>query len=95
MHDSDQGWSFGNLPFFRDNADLYSLQLESSYYAWFAKTGDPNAPLAYLQARGYGNTIRGSRLSGSWDPVKGTQGPIKLLDYPSASSGFVDVSTTI
>lgn len=93
VHGSDQGWSFGNLPFFRDPADLYSLQLESSYYAWFAKTGDPNAPLAYLQARGYERTIEGSRLSGPWEPVRGKEGPIKLLDWPSHSSGFVDVST--
>ncbi|KAK5117032.1 hypothetical protein LTR62_006753 [Meristemomyces frigidus] len=90
-HGSDQGWSFGNLPFFRDVYDLYSLQLESSYYAWFAKRGDPNAPLSYLQARGYEVTIQGSRLSGPWEPVKGLQGPIKLLDWPSVTSGFVDV----
>ncbi|KAK3678835.1 hypothetical protein LTR78_001288 [Recurvomyces mirabilis] len=91
VHGSDQGWSFGNLYYFRDLYDLYSLQLESSYYAWFAKTGDPNAPLAYLQARGYDITIQGSKLSGPWLPVQGKQGPIKLLDWPSISSGFVDV----
>ncbi len=81
----------GNLPFLRDPADLYSLQLESSYYAGFAKTGDPNQPLSYLQARGYNITIKGTQLSGPWDPVQGKNGPVKLLDWPSYSSGFVDV----
>ncbi|TKA82016.1 hypothetical protein B0A55_01726 [Friedmanniomyces simplex] len=91
VHGSDNGWSFENLPVLRDAADLYSLQLEGSYYSWFAKTGQPNAPLAYLQARGYQTVIEGQRASGPWDPVKGLQGPVKLLDWPSTTSGFVDV----
>ncbi|KAK0261481.1 hypothetical protein B0A54_03652 [Friedmanniomyces endolithicus] len=91
VHGSDNGWSFENLPVLRDAADLYSLQLEGSYYSWFAKTGQPNAPLAYLEARGYQTVIDGQRASGPWDPVRGLQGPVKLLDWPSTTSGFVDV----
>ncbi|KAK0312002.1 hypothetical protein LTR01_002916 [Friedmanniomyces endolithicus] len=91
VHGSDNGWSFENLPVLRDAADLYSLQLEGSYYSWFAKTGQPNAPLAYLEARGYQTVIDGQRASGPWDPVQGLQGPVKLLDWPSTTSGFVDV----
>ncbi|KAK4962702.1 hypothetical protein LTR10_000329 [Elasticomyces elasticus] len=90
VHGSDNGWSFENLPVFRDAADLYSLQLEGSYYSWFAKTGEPNAPLAYLKARGYQTVIDGQRASGPWDPVQGMQGPVKLLDWPSISSDFID-----
>ncbi|KAK5690139.1 hypothetical protein LTR17_026038 [Elasticomyces elasticus] len=90
VHGSDNGWSFENLPVFRDAADLYSLQLEGSYYSWFAKTGEPNAPLAYLKARGYQTVIEGQRASGPWDPVQGMQGPVKLLDWPSISSDFID-----
>ncbi|KAK4891263.1 hypothetical protein LTR27_010065 [Elasticomyces elasticus] len=90
VHGSDNGWSFENLPVFRDAADLYSLQLEGSYYSWFAKTGEPNAPLAYLKARGYQTVIEGQRASGPWDPVQGMQGPVKLLDWPSVSSDFID-----
>ncbi|KAK5732390.1 hypothetical protein LTR17_010566 [Elasticomyces elasticus] len=90
VHGSDNGWSFENLPVFRDAADLYSLQLEGSYYSWFAKTGERNAPLAYLKARGYQTVIEGQRASGPWDPVQGMQGPVKLLDWPSISSDFID-----
>ncbi|KAK0854822.1 hypothetical protein LTS02_011336 [Friedmanniomyces endolithicus] len=91
VHGSDNGWSFETLPVLRDAADLYSLQLEGSYYSWFAKTGQPNAPLAYLEARGYQTVIDGQRAGGPWDPVQGLQGPVKLLDWPSTTSGFVDV----
>jgi hypothetical protein len=91
VHGSDNGWSFANLPVLRDAADLYSLQLEASYYSWFAKTGDPNAPLAYLKARGYDTVIEGQKASGPWNPVYGKNGPTKLLDWPSVTTGFVDV----
>nr|OQO29848.1 hypothetical protein B0A51_02006 [Rachicladosporium sp. CCFEE 5018] len=91
VHGADQGWLFGNLPYLRDGPDLYSLQLESNWYAGFMKRGDPNQPRAYLEARGYTRTIEGIQLSGSWDPIVGANGPIKHLDWPSYSAGFVDV----
>ena len=84
-------WVFGNLGALRDNDDLFSIQLTSGYFASFVKSGDPNPDMKYLGARGYRNSISAVMKGGRWDEVSGTQGPMKLLDYPSFSSGFQDV----
>ena len=62
LHGSDLGFSYGNQNPLRDADDLLASQLISGYFAQFAKTGDPNPSLQYLQTRGYTN------VSGSLTP---------------------------
>ena len=91
LHGSDMPWVFGNLYPLRDSLDLYSIQLESGYFAEFVKSGQPNPPMAYLQARDYSITIKGINAGGPWNPVVNAQGSMKLLDYPSLTSNFQDL----
>jgi len=91
LHGSDMPWVFGNLYPLRDSIDLYSIQLESGYFAEFVKSGQPNPSLSYLQARQYDITIKGIDASGPWNPVTNAQGQMKLLDFPSLSSDFQDL----
>ncbi|MCJ1316299.1 hypothetical protein MMC15_001620 [Xylographa vitiligo] len=91
LHGSDVPWVFGNLYPLRDSLDLYSIQLESGYFAEFVKSGQPNPPLSYLQVRQYDISIKGIAASGSWNPVTNAQGQMKLLDFPSSLSDFQDL----
>ncbi|KIX99777.1 uncharacterized protein Z520_04413 [Fonsecaea multimorphosa CBS 102226] len=93
LHGADMPWAFGNfyVPL-RDANDLYSVQLVSGYFAEFVRSGQPNPPTPYLQARGYTRTLQGVQESGPWDKVSNATGPIKHLNYPMAASGpFVDL----
>ncbi|KAG9228878.1 carboxylesterase family protein [Amylocarpus encephaloides] len=91
IHGGGLPWVFGNAPFIRDDNDLHSIQLTTGYFASFVKTGDPNPDLPYLQSRGYSKTVEGIEKSGPWEKVSGEDGKIKLLDYPSTTSPFIDV----
>jgi hypothetical protein len=92
LHGSDMAWEFGNFAgHFRDDNDLYSIQLTTGYFAEFVKSGQPNPPMDYLQARGYTKTIQGVQASGPWPKVANATGPIKHLDYPSITGTFVDL----
>ncbi|KAH7351351.1 carboxylesterase family protein-like protein, partial [Rhexocercosporidium sp. MPI-PUGE-AT-0058] len=91
LHGADLPWMFGTLSTLRDANDLYSMQLTLGYFAEFIKTGQPNPSKRYLAARGYGKTLEAIEKTGPWEEVKGKKGPIKLLDYPSVTSPFVDV----
>lgn len=91
LHGSDMPWVFGNLGSLRDANDLYSIQLESGYFAEFVKSGQPNPSIQYLQTRGYTKSLQAVEQTGPWNPIQGTQGPIRLLDYPSVSAPFQDV----
>ncbi|KAK0102210.1 hypothetical protein ONS95_005835 [Cadophora gregata] len=91
LHGADMPWMFGTLNTLRDANDLYSVQLISGYFAEFVKTGQPNPSKAYLAARGYTKTLEAVENTGKWEEVRGKKGPIKLLDYPSMTSSFVDV----
>ena len=55
LHGSDLGFTYGNQYPLRDANDLKAMQLISGYYAQFAKNGNPNPSLQYLQVRGYTN----------------------------------------
>lgn len=90
-HGADMPWVFGNLNVLRDANDLYSVQLESGYFAEFVKSGQPNPSVGYLSARGYEKTLQAVRKYGPWGEVRGEHGPVQLLDYPSVSAPFVDV----
>lgn len=88
LHGSDLGFTYGNQNPLRDERDLQASQLISGYYAAFAKSGSPNPDEAYLEARGYTDTLSAVRQTGTWDPVHGVQGPAKQLDYPSPTIDF-------
>ncbi|KAL5345425.1 hypothetical protein ACLOAV_009797 [Pseudogymnoascus australis] len=82
---------FGNVSPIRNSDDLKAAQLNSGYFAQFVKTGQPNPSERYLETRKYGETLHAVRQTGKWKQIKDENGPIRLLDYPSVSSGFVDV----
>ncbi len=92
LHGADMDWAFGNfyVPL-RDANDLWSVQLVSGYFAEFVKSGQPNIPVNYLQARGYTKTLQGVQSAGPWDKVANATGPIKHLDYPASTGTFVDL----
>ena len=93
LHGSDLPWPFGNFynPF-RDVNDLYSVQLVSSYFAAFVKTGQPNPSEKYLNIRGrsYQKTLQAVQETGPWEKIQDENGPIKFLDYPARTGDFVD-----
>ncbi|TKA61436.1 hypothetical protein B0A55_11600 [Friedmanniomyces simplex] len=91
LHGSDLGFSYGNQYPLRDPQDLEASQLISGYFAQFAKSGNPNPSLQYLQVRGYTNTTQGVRESGPWQPVSSKTGPTKKLDWPAPTVIFPDL----
>jgi carboxylesterase type B len=91
LHGSDMPWVFGNLGTLRDANDLYSIQLESGYFAEFVKSGQPNPEDGYLQTRGYTKTLEAVKKTGSWTQITSDKGPMRLLDYPSVSATFQDL----
>jgi carboxylesterase type B len=82
---------FGNVSPIRDPDDLYAAQLNSGYFSQFVKDGQPNPSETYLEKRNYVKTLEAVKQTGSWMNIKDKDGPIRLLDYPSVESGFVDV----
>lgn len=58
LHGADVGFTYGNQQPLRDESDLKALQLMSGYFAAFARTGDPNPDMRYLQVRGYTSVSR-------------------------------------
>lgn len=93
FHGADMPWLFGTFNRLRDNEDLWSGQLVSSYFASFVRSYDPNPSLGYLDQRGYGKVVEGVKRFGRWEEVGGGRkgDEVRLLDWPSASTGYVDV----
>jgi len=91
LHGGDMPWLFGNINVLRDANDLYSVQLTTSYFASFVKSGQPNPEIRYLKARKYSKSQEAIQKTGPWKPVQGEDGPIRLLDYPAVASKFIDV----
>ncbi|KAF1845339.1 acetylcholinesterase precursor [Cucurbitaria berberidis CBS 394.84] len=94
FHGADMPWLFGTLNRIRELEDLWSVQLVSSYFGAFVRSGNPNPSLLYLDARGYDKVIEGVKKHGSWGEVDADKtggNEIRLLDWPSKSAGFVDV----
>lgn len=92
LHGSDLGFTYGNQYPLRDEQDLKASQLISGYFAEFAKSGQPNPPVQYLQVRGYTNTLEAVRAGGSWMPVDSATGPTKALNWPSLTVDFPDLA---
>jgi carboxylesterase type B len=90
FHGADMPWVFGTLSTIREPEDLWSVQLVSSYFASFIRSGSPNPELGYLRVRGYTKAIEAIRTTGAWGEVEGKNGEIRLLDYPGKRADFVD-----
>jgi carboxylesterase type B len=90
FHGADMPWVFGTLSTIREPEDLWSVQLVSSYFASFIRSGSPNPELGYLRVRGYTKAIEAIRTTGAWGEVEGKKGEIRLLDYPGKRADFVD-----
>lgn len=94
FHGADMPWVFGTLSTIREPQDLWSEQLVSSYFGSFVRSGDPNPDLKYLQVRGYDKVIEGVKNYGQWNQVDGGKksgDEVRLLDWPSTNTGYVDV----
>ena len=94
FHGADMPWVFGTLSTIREPEDLWSEQLVSSYFGSFVRSGDPNPDLKYLQVRGYDKVIEGVKNYGQWSQVDGGKksgDEVRLLDWPSTNTGYVDV----
>ena len=93
VHGADMPWIFGNFySTLRDDNDLYSVQLVSGLFAEFIRSGQPNPSPAYLEARGYTQTLQAVQEVGEWQAVgtAGDSGNVRHLDYPGYKSAFVD-----
>ncbi|KAL3492553.1 Alpha/Beta hydrolase protein [Aspergillus germanicus] len=91
LHGADIPFIFGNLDYTRDALDLHAAQLISAYFAQFVRTGNPNPHKDFLAARGYRLTLDAVNAFDKWQSVKGVEGPIQLLDFPSERGAFRDV----
>ncbi|KAH7083165.1 Alpha/Beta hydrolase protein [Paraphoma chrysanthemicola] len=94
FHGADMPWLFGTLNRIREPEDLWSAQLVTSYFASFVRSGNPNPDLQYLDQRGYDKVLEGVKKYGQWgevDASRKTGDEIRLLDWPSKSTSFVDV----
>ncbi|GES57491.1 carboxylesterase family protein [Aspergillus terreus] len=91
LHGSVLPWIFGTLQPLRDGMDLDTVQLLTAYFAEFVRSGQPNPPAEYLEARGYQSTLEAVRSFDPWEPVTHSEGPVQLLGYPSFSGPFQDV----
>ncbi|KAL9624547.1 MAG: hypothetical protein Q9160_001211 [Pyrenula sp. 1 TL-2023] len=91
LHGADMPWMFGNLPRIRDANDLYSVQVGADHFGAFIRSGDPNPSEEFLSTLGYTVTLANLQANGRWEAVGGEEGPIRRIDYPSPSTGFVDV----
>ncbi|KAF2786461.1 acetylcholinesterase precursor, partial [Melanomma pulvis-pyrius CBS 109.77] len=69
FHGADMPWIFGTLATIREPDDLYSVQLVSSYFASFVRTGSPNPDPEYLRVRGYSRAGEAVRRTGRWGAV--------------------------
>ncbi|KAL3463048.1 Alpha/Beta hydrolase protein [Aspergillus heterothallicus] len=91
LHGGDLPFIFGNLEYIRDALDLHAAQLISAYFAQFVRSGNPNPRKEFLAARGYSLTLDAVHAFDKWGSVKGMDGPIHLLDFPSEKAGFGDI----
>jgi hypothetical protein len=93
LHGSDQPYAFGNLDpgQVREAKDIYAVQLVTGYLAEFIRSGQPNPSEEYLSVRGYTETLNAIQVSGAWEKVDSSAGPIRHFDYPGFSSDFTDL----
>jgi hypothetical protein len=91
LHGSDMPNVFGNLGSLRDANDLYTIQVGAAYFGAFTRQLQPNPEPAYLSARNYKTVISATKKAGTWNPVSGKKGPIRIIDAVPTASSFIDV----
>ncbi|KAL2815480.1 Alpha/Beta hydrolase protein [Aspergillus granulosus] len=91
LHGDDIAFIFGNLEYIRDGLDLHAAQLISAYFAQFVRSGNPNPHKDFLAARGYAFLLDSVNTFDRWEPIKGVNGPMQLLDFPSEQVKFRDL----
>ncbi|THC88456.1 hypothetical protein EYZ11_012097 [Aspergillus tanneri] len=89
---SDLPWVFGNLETLRDPPDLDSVRVVSAYFSEFVRSGQPNPPGEYLQARGYSTTLDVIKHFDRWEPISNFEGPMQLMGFPSVRANFQDIA---
>ncbi|KAI1813898.1 hypothetical protein GGS20DRAFT_551053 [Poronia punctata] len=76
---------FGNLARddlpMRDEFDLPFQQFVVDSFSSFATTYDPDPDFAFLQARGYDDTLRAVQHDGRWNPVTKDRAPVRILQW--------------
>ncbi|PKS09810.1 hypothetical protein jhhlp_004433 [Lomentospora prolificans] len=75
----------GGLPD-RDGLDVPFMQLVMDYWTSFARTRDPNPSEAYLEARGYWNTLEQVRSVGAWKAASAEEANLMLLQWDGGHS---------
>ncbi|KPI43985.1 Bile salt-activated lipase [Cyphellophora attinorum] len=95
LHGSTGPWYTGNWDgVFRDDGDLWSVQLVASYLASFVKTGNANPSVEELTVRGaaYQKVLEAVNDFGAWNEVEeGEAAPVRFLDWPASSGEWVDL----
>lgn len=91
VHGADMPNVFGDVFPIRDNNDLIASQLIVSYFANFARSANPNVPVARYNVLGYTQAAQAAKMSGVWLPVTSESGPMKLLDFVSTTADFQDI----
>ena len=93
-HAGDLPITFGTFTYTdypeRDEHDLPYSQLIVDYWNSFARTLNPNPDVAYLQARGYWDTINQIAVSGTWEAVDAAAPRMMELQWNSAMRPFPD-----
>ncbi|KAK3079087.1 hypothetical protein LTS18_005774, partial [Coniosporium uncinatum] len=54
----------------------------------FARMGNPNPDVRFLEARGFINTTRAVEASGAWKAVGENDLTLRLMQYPPVQEGF-------
>jgi carboxylesterase type B len=91
VHAADMPNVFGDIFPIRDNNDLIASQLISGYFASFARSANPNVPVARYNVLGYTQAAQAAKMSEVWLPVTSENGPMKLLDFVSTTAEFQDI----
>ncbi|KAL9069210.1 MAG: hypothetical protein Q9157_006241 [Trypethelium eluteriae] len=93
-HAGDLANTFGNVARVgfpaRDDNDLPFARLVVDYWTAFARQGDPNLDVEWLEARGYWSSIEQVGVSGSWPKVEVGSPQLMELQWNSFVRGFRD-----
>ncbi|KAK3079717.1 hypothetical protein LTS18_004073 [Coniosporium uncinatum] len=91
-HSGELYYSFGILVYnglpVRDQFDIPMSQFVLDSWTAFAKMGNPNPDVRFLEARGFVNTTRAVEASGAWKAVGGNDLTLELMQYPPVQEGF-------
>ncbi|KAL1901814.1 hypothetical protein Sste5346_001517 [Sporothrix stenoceras] len=72
----------------RDGFDIPFMQLVVDYWSTFARTGDPNPSIDYLEVRGHNATLQQITATGAWTAVNASAPTVRLLQWNGATVPF-------